>query len=202
MDWTLDVMRDFGYWGVLVVVLLENLFPPIPSEVVLPFAGFLVGRGTLALPGVLIAASAGSVAGAFLLYGLGRLLGRERVRAIVRRHGRLLTVSEASLDRAEAWFDRYGTWTVFFCRMVPLLRSLVSIPAGLAGMNLALFGLYTAAGTLLWNTLLVGLGAALGAAWPQVTRWVSYYQDVVVAAVLLAAALLLWRARVAARRRP
>lgn len=198
MDWATRLMEALGYPGIALVVLLENLFPPIPSEVILPFAGFMTTQGTVHLPGVIAAATAGSTAGAFALYFLGALVGRERLYRFVARYQRLLTVTPDHLRRAEAWFARYGGYTVFFCRMVPIMRSLISIPAGLVRMNLATFVLYTSFGTLIWNSVLSGVGALLGASWPLVTRWVGYYQDLVlVACVALAVALLVaaWRRR-------
>lgn len=191
MHWTTRIMETFGYPGIALVVLIENLFPPIPSEIVLPFAGFMTTRGTLGIPGVTAAATVGSVVGAILLYWVGAWFGRERIYAIVARWGRWLTISERDVARTEEWFERYGTWTVFFCRMVPIMRSLISIPAGLVRMNLLVFALYTAVGSLIWNLALVSVGAALGAAWPLVTRWVGYYQDVVLVILILAALVFL-----------
>ncbi|MGE5591038.1 MAG: DedA family protein [Bacillota bacterium] len=200
MDWSTGVMQTFGYPGIVLVVLIENLFPPIPSEVVLPFAGFLTTYGGLTVPGVAAAATLGSTLGATALYWIGMWLGRERIYRTVQRFGRALTVSERDVLRAEDWFQRHGTWTVFFCRMIPVLRSLISIPAGLVRMRLSVFIVYTALGSLVWNLLLIGLGAALGAAWPAVTAWLAYYRNlvfVVVAAVLLTIGFMRWR-----RRRP
>lgn len=192
MEWATRLMESFGYPGIILIVALENLFSPIPSEVVLPFAGFLTTSGSLNLVGVIIAATLGSVLGALALYAVGRILGRERIYQIVRRFGRYLTIRDENVKQAEDWFSRYGGWTVFFCRMVPILRSLISIPAGLTEMRLAPFIAYTTAGTLLWNIFLVGVGATLGAAWPIVATWVGYYQDTVIIAGALAAGVLLW----------
>lgn len=194
MDWTTEIMEAFGYPGIILVILIENLFPPIPSEIVLPFAGFMTTQGSLTLFGVVVAATIGSVLGAVALYGVGLGFGRKRIYGIVRRYGRWLTITEADVQRTEDWFERYGMWTVFFCRMVPVMRSLISIPAGLVRMNMGLFVVYTAIGSAIWNLLLAGLGAALGAAWDQVSRWVSVYQDLVLAVLLIgAAAFLIYR---------
>ncbi|HEY8394218.1 MAG TPA: DedA family protein [Thermaerobacter sp.] len=183
MDGLTRIVEQWGYVGLVALVALENLFPPIPSEVVLPFAGFMTTYGPLSLPGVVAAATAGSVLGALILYGVGRALGRERVYGFVRRYGRYLSVSEEQVRQAEEWFARYGSWTVFFGRMVPIIRSLISIPAGLTAMEPVVFVTYTVLGTTLWNIALVGAGAALGAAWPLVERWVRYYQNAVIAIV-------------------
>lgn len=191
MDWTTEIMEAFGYPGIILVILIENLFPPIPSEIVLPFAGFMTTQGSLTLSGVVVAATIGSVLGAIVLYGVGLWFGRERIYWIVRRYGRWLTITEADVQRTEDWFGRYGMWTVFFCRMVPVMRSLISIPAGLVRMNMGLFILYTAIGSAIWNVLLAGVGAALGAAWDRVSHWVNLYQDAVIALLLIAAAAFL-----------
>lgn len=188
MDWTTEVMQAYGYPGLIFIVLVENLFPPIPSEIVLPFAGFMTAQGALTLPGAVLAATAGSVLGAIALYWVGRWFGRERIYAIVERYGRILTVSTADVQKTEDWFARYGPLTVFFCRMVPVMRSLISIPAGLVRMRMPMFIFYTTVGSLIWNLVLISLGAALGAAWPLVSQWVSIYQDAVI--VILAALLL------------
>ena len=191
MDWTTRIMEALGYPGIVLVILIENLFPPIPSEIVLPFAGFMTTQGSLTLFGVVLASTLGSVLGAVALYAVGLWFGRERIYWIVRRYGRWLTVTEADVQRTEDWFERYGMWTVFFCRMVPIMRSLISIPAGLVRMNMGLFVVYTAIGSAIWNLVLAGLGAVLGAAWEQVSHWVGLYQEVVVAVLLLAAAAFL-----------
>lgn len=196
MDWATQWMEALGYPGIVLIVLLENLFPPIPSEVILPFAGFMTTRGSVHLAGVIAASTAGSTAGAVALYFLGAWFGRERLYRFVDRYQRILTVTPDHLKKAEDWFARYGALTVFFCRMVPILRSLISIPAGLVRMNLLAFALYTSAGALLWNSLLAGVGALLGASWPLVTRWVGYYQDLVVvsgAALLLVLLAVKWK---------
>lgn len=196
MDWTAQVMQAFGYPGLILIVLLENLFPPIPSEIVLPFAGFMAAQGTLTIPGAVLAATTGSVIGAVALYWIGLWFGRDRIYALVRRYGRILTISTADVQRTEEWFEKYGPFTVFFCRMVPVMRSLISIPAGLVNMKMPMFIFYTTVGSLIWNLVLIALGAFLGNAWGQVSQWVNYYQDVVVvviAVLLLAAAYQLVR---------
>lgn len=198
MDWATRLMEALGYPGIALAVLLENLFPPIPSEVILPFAGFMATQGAVNLPGVIAASTAGSAAGAVALYFLGALVGRERLFHIVERYQRILAVTPDHLRQAEEWFARYGGYTVFFCRMVPIMRSLISIPAGLVRMRLPTFLLYTSLGALIWNSVLVGFGALLGSSWPLVTRWAGYYQDLVlIACGVLAAALLVaaWRRR-------
>lgn len=200
MDWALNVMEQWGYPGVALLVLLENLFPPIPSEVILPFAGFLTTRSAVTVAGMVGAATLGSLLGALALYLIGAWFGRERILWIVTRYGRYLSVKPEHVVQAEGWFERYGPAAVFLCRMVPIMRSIISIPAGLIRMGLARFALYTALGALIWNTALVTVGALLGASWPLVSKWVGYYQDLVIVVVLAAAAFLLFRLLLKRRR--
>ena len=185
--WVLDVIAALGYLGLALLLIAENLFPPIPSEVVLPLAGFLVGRGDLVFWQALLASTFGSVTGALILYALGRYGGRK----LVLRYGRFLHVDEDGLDRADGWFRRYGDWVVLFARVVPLARSVVSIPAGTMKMPAIRFTVLTALGSLAWNTLLIGAGVILGANWQRVEAWIGSYSNLVLAAAALAAATLL-----------
>lgn len=183
----LDVIGALGYLGLALLLVAENLFPPIPSEVVLPLAGFLVGRGDLNLWGALIAATFGSVAGAVVLYGLGRWGGRR----LVLRYGKWLRVDEHALQRAEGWFGRYGDGIVLAARVVPVARSIVSIPAGTAKMPLVRFVVLTTVGSAVWNGFLIGAGVALGANWQVVQDWIGSYSNVVLVVGAVAVALFL-----------
>ena len=183
----LDVIGALGYLGLALLLVAENLFPPIPSEVVLPLAGFLVGRGDLSLWGAIFAATFGSVAGALVLYALGRWGGRR----LVLRYGRWLRVDEKALGQAEGWFRRYGDWVVLFARVVPVARSIVSIPAGTMEMPLLRFVVLTTLGSAVWNSVLIGAGVALGANWHAVSGWMGSYSDVVLVVATLAVALFL-----------
>ena len=185
--WVLDVIAALGYVGLALLLIAENLFPPIPSEVVLPLAGFLVGRGDLVFWQALLAATFGSVAGALILYALGRYGGRK----LVLRYGKFLHVDEDRLDQADGWFRRYGDWVVLFARVVPLARSVVSIPAGTMKMPAIRFTVLTAIGSLAWNTLLIGAGVILGANWQVVETWVGSYSNVVLVVAALVVATLL-----------
>lgn len=201
LDAVTDLARDAvtggGYAGLLGAMVAENLFPPIPSEIVLPLAGFEAAQGNLALAWSVLAATAGSLAGALILYALGRYGGR----ALVLRWGRVLRVGPADLERAEAWFDRWGDWVVLGARVVPIARSIVSIPAGVACMRLPRFCLLTAIGSLVWNTILIGAGYQLGANWEEVSQLIARFSDLMlIVTVLLAVAGIAWLLR--RRRRP
>lgn len=193
-----DAVTAAGYPGICGVMVLEVVFPPIPSEVVLPLAGYEVAQGGLDFVPVTLVATLGSLLGAYVLYALGRFGGRP----LVLRFGRVLRVGEADLDRADAWFGRWGDRVVLAGRMVPLARSIVSIPAGTMRMPLARFTVLTALGSLVWNLVLIGAGYQLGARWEEVSRLVSRYSVVAyVLFVLAAGAAVVWllRRRRAAR---
>ncbi|GAA3744098.1 membrane protein DedA with SNARE-associated domain [Spinactinospora alkalitolerans] len=181
--WVTGIMETMGSPGAGLVVALENLFPPIPSEVVLPLAGFTASRGGISLAGAIIWTTLGSVAGALVLYYVGALLGRDRTRAIA---ARMPLVKVSDVDRAEAWFDRHGAKAVFFGRMVPIFRSLISIPAGIQRMRMTTFLTFTALGSLIWNTALITAGYLLGESWAVVQSYTGALQWVVVAAMVLA----------------
>lgn len=183
----LDVIGALGYLGLTLLLIAENLFPPIPSEVVLPLAGFLVGRGDLSLWGALAAATFGSVAGALILYGMGRWGGRP----LVLRYGKWLRVDEKGLRTAEGWFGRYGDWVVLGARVVPVARSIVSIPAGTMKMPLLRFTVLTTIGSAVWNAVLIGAGVILGENWQIVERWMGSYSNVVLIVGAVAIALFL-----------
>ncbi|CEG28326.1 DedA family protein [Bacillus sp. B-jedd] len=187
-NWILSFMNEYGYIGIFLLIALENIFPPIPSEVILTFAGFMTTTSKMSVTGAVAVSTFGSVAGAAVLYGVGRILDVERLEKIVDRWGRVLRLSKKDLYKADAWFDKYGVWTVFFCRLVPLVRSLISIPAGMSGMKFPIFLLLTTIGTLIWNTILVNAGAMLGASWTDIAGYMDVFSNVVY--VLLACAVL------------
>ncbi|GIO66661.1 MAG TPA: DedA family protein [Paenibacillus cookii] len=191
-NWITDIMEQFGYAGIALVIALENLFPPIPSEVILTFGGFMTTKTQLTVPGVILASTIGSVAGAVVLYLIGLLLEVRRLERIVERWGHVLRVKKEDIHRADRWFAKYGYWTVFFCRMIPLVRSLISIPAGMARMKFGLFLLFTTIGTLIWNTVLVYLGAALGESWESIVHYMDMYSHFTYAVIGLVALAVLY----------
>ncbi len=184
-NWITEFMSNYGYIGIFLLIALENVFPPIPSEVILTFGGFMTTYSDLTIMGVVIASTLGSVAGAVILYGIGLLLDVERLEKIVDRWGHVLRLKREDIYKADAWFDKYGVWTVFFCRIVPLIRSLISIPAGMSNMKFGLFLLFTTAGTLIWNIILVNVGAAVGSSWESIVSYMDVYSNVVYAILAL-----------------
>ncbi|MFE4366864.1 DedA family protein [Streptomyces sp. NPDC056835] len=182
-SWVNSLMDDLGAPGAGIAIALENLFPPLPSEVILPLAGFAAGTGRMNLVAALLWTTAGSVAGALALYWAGALLGRERTVAIA---ARLPLVKVSDIERTEAWFARHGTKAVFFGRMIPVFRSLISVPAGIERMPLPPFLILTTLGSALWNCVFVLAGYALGEDWEEVTGYVSTYSKVVLVAAVLA----------------
>lgn len=193
-----DAVTTAGYPGIFAAMVAENLFPPIPSEVVLPLAGFEVDAGELNFILVVIAATLGSLVGALILYAIGRYGGRP----LTLRWGKMLRVTERDLDRAEVWFDRWGDWVVLFARVIPIARSLVSIPAGMMRMGLGRFIFLTTIGSLVWNLILVYAGKQLGANWEDVTDAVERFGlplRIAVVLIVLAGVWWLLRRRSAAR---
>ncbi len=191
--WIQSTMEQTGYLGVVFLMFLENVFPPIPSEVVMPLAGYIAAQGRLALSGVIVAGMAGSVLGAIPLYYLGRWLGTDRVRRWTERHGHWLLLGTKELDRAERWFDQHAKTTVFLGRLVPGVRSLVSIPAGMSEMALVPFLLLTAAGTALWAGLLATAGHFLGEQYESIGQYIGPVTYVVLGGLLLWYVIYAWR---------
>jgi membrane protein DedA with SNARE-associated domain len=191
-----DVIRALGEPGVGALTALETVFPPIPSEIVLPFAGYLSQRGELALGWVLVAATLGALTGAVALYGFAATVGQERASALL---ARIPLVDREDVDRASDWFARHGRSAVLLGRLVPGVRSLVSLPAGAQRMPLGQFVVYTAIGSLVWNSLLVGGGYALGTQWDRVQAYADWLDYLLIGSLLLVVGWLALR-RVRARR--
>jgi membrane protein DedA with SNARE-associated domain len=183
--WVINTIQSTGYFGIVCLMFLENVFPPIPSEVIMPLAGFLVAEGKQNFAGVVIAGMVGSVLGALPLYYAGYLLGEERLKAFADKHGRWLTMSRDDLERAKKWFDQHGKLAVLICRLVPGIRSLISIPAGIAKMNMAAFLFYTSVGAGIWTALLAYAGYILRARFETVGEYLNAVSYVVFAVILL-----------------
>ena len=184
-------ISQFGYLAVFGLIFFENVFPPIPSELILPLSGFLVIQTSMELPLVIVAATAGSVVGAFVLYGIGRLLSQDRLEGFFdTKPMRLLGFKSDDVSKAIGWFDRRGQITVLLCRCIPVVRSLISIPAGTAKMNVVRFSLYTLMGSAVWNTVLCSLGYAAGGAWESVTAQVEGFSDIVKIILIIVAVIV------------
>lgn len=179
-----DLIASLGETGVGVLTFVETVIPPVPSEVVLPLAGFLAQQGRLSLLWVLVASTLGSVLGALAFYALGAVLGLERSISLL---SRVPLLDREDLENASAWFHRHGRASVFFGRLVPGVRSLVSLPAGAQRMPLTTFTVYTAVGSGVWNSLLVGAGYGFATQWDAVGHWASTISNVAVLALVLAA---------------
>ncbi|MFH8936598.1 DedA family protein [Streptomyces griseosporeus] len=186
--WATDLVDTLGGPGAGLAIALENLFPPLPSEVILPLTGFAAGRGVLTLVSALFWTTLGSVAGALALYWIGMLFGRARMYAL---WARLPLVKDSDLERTERWFARHGTKAVLLGRMVPIFRSLISVPAGLERMPLAVFVMLSTLGSLAWNSILVMAGYWLGDQWEVAESWVGILSKAVLAVVAVALAAYL-----------
>lgn len=188
--WVTNVVESLGYVGVAALIALENLFPPLPSELILPLAGFLAGQGRLSFGGAVLAATAGSLAGALVLYAAAAWLGERRLVALV---DRLPLVETADVHRASVWFARHGGAAVLIGRMVPVVRSLISLPAGLNRMSLPHFVAYTVIGSTAWNVLLIGLGWILGDRWEVIRQWAQVLEWLVLATLAGLVIGFVWR---------
>ncbi|MBC1361433.1 DedA family protein [Listeria welshimeri] len=196
--WITSIMADFGYIGIFLLIMVENLFPPIPSEIILTFGGFMTIVSSLNVVMVIIVATLGSVVGAILLYKVASYFGKERLTKIVLKYGRILRLKESDIERAESFFLKYGSWAVFLCRMIPLIRSLISIPAGMTKMKMSRFLVLTTAGSLLWNTVLIGLGALLGESWNEIVVFMDSFSTIIysiIAGLLIVGLAFFIRAR-------
>lgn len=182
----ITMMNKFGYFGILFLIAIENIFPPIPSEVILGFGGFMTTYTKLNIIGVIIFATIGSVFGAILLYLIGRVLNRERLAKLVNgKIGKVLFLKESDIEKAYSWFDKKGYKTVFFCRFVPIVRSLISIPAGMSEMKIPKFLIYTTVGSLIWNAILVIIGSSLGDNWEKLVLVMDEYSTIALVLIII-----------------
>ena len=195
LERVIDIMDSLGYPGVVLLMFLENVFPPIPSELVMPLAGFTAAQGRLSLVGVIIAGTLGSVIGGLPLYYLGRSIGEQRLTSWAEQYGTWLSVSANEIRIAKGWFDRHGSKAVFFCRLVPGIRSLISIPAGLASMNMLHYLLYSTLGAGIWTSVLAYVGYLLGENYQQVNKYLGPAPFFVLGLLLVGFAAWVWRRR-------
>jgi len=194
-EWITGVVSEMGTLGVAVLMFLENIFPPIPSELVMPLAGFVAQREQLSFWEAVVAGSIGSLLGAVAWYRVARVVGEKRLRAWVDRNGRWLTLSCADIDKAKGWFDRHGGVSVMIGRLIPGVRTFISVPAGFARMQPVPFVLYSAVGTVLWTTALAYAGRLLGGNYEKVGRYLDPVVWVLLSAFLVAyvVRLVRWR---------
>ena len=177
----LSIMGKYGYIGVLLLIMVENVFPPIPSEVILLFGGFMTTYTKLSILGMVVASTLGSLFGAIILYYIGKIFNKDRLKKIISgKLGKILRLKVSDIDNADNWFDNKGNKTVFFCRFVPLIRSLISIPAGMSDMPMFKFLLYTLFGSLIWNTVLIIVGSVVGENWTKIVGILDTYSHIVV----------------------
>jgi membrane protein DedA with SNARE-associated domain len=189
-EFILDLMARGGYLGIFALMALENIVPPIPSEVIMGLGGMAVARGDMALVPLVVTGTAGTVAGNYMWYWIGRSLGYERFRPFVERHGRWLTMTWADVERLHRFFVDRGQWVIFVFRFMPAFRTIISLPAGMTGMPLGRFLLWTAAGAAIWNTLLAAAGIYLGARFAILERYVG---PAAVAMTVSMVAIYVWR---------
>ncbi len=191
----IQIMNNFGYIGVFLLITIENVFPPIPSEVILLFGGFMTTYTSMSVIGVIIASTLGSVLGAIILYYIGKILNKERLKKIITsKPGKLLRLKPEDIDKADKWFDTKGNKTVFFCRFIPVIRSLISIPAGMSEMPMKKFLIYTTLGSLIWNAALTIAGSIVGENWTSILEIMDNYSHiaVIVLGIIFIAAIIIF----------
>ena len=189
----LSIMNQFGYIGVLLLIAIENVFPPIPSEVILLFGGFMTTYTELNVIGMIIFSTLGSLIGAIVLYYIGKILNKERLKKIVSgKVGKILRLKNEDIEKADNWFDTKGNKTVFFCRFIPIVRSLISIPAGMSEMPMLKFLIYTTFGSLIWNTVLVVIGNRVGENWTSILDILDKYSHIVLVLLIIIAIVCIY----------
>lgn len=193
LEWITNTINSLGYLGIALMMCLETVVTPIPSELIMPLAGFTVAQGKLSFLYVVVAGTTGSVMGALPWYYVGKHLGEERLKRLADRYGKWLGISAKEIGKARSWFDRHGGKTVFFCRLVPGVRTWISVPAGISHMPFVPFLLYSALGSLLWTGLLTYAGYALGANYSLVAKYIAPASKIVMVALLIA--LIVWVVR-------
>jgi len=184
-DKIVEIVSALGYVGVFLLMLLENIFPPIPSELIMPLAGFVAARGDLNFIAVILVGTAGSVVGALPWYYAGAKLGQKRMKHFAERWGHWLTLSPEDVDKASEWFDRHGKGAVFFGRLIPAVRTLISVPAGIAGMSMTKFLIYSTLGSLIWTALLALAGYLLESQYQKVSEYLNPVSTAIVVLMVL-----------------
>lgn len=189
----INAMEHFGYIGVFLLIAIENIFPPIPSELILVFGGFMTTHTSLNIPFMVIAATLGSLVGAIVLYYVGKIFNKERLKRIISgKIGKVLRLKASDIEKADKWFDTKGNKTVFFCRFIPIVRSLISIPAGMSEMDFKKFLLYTIFGSLIWNTVLIIVGSIVGDKWETIVGYLDNFSNIILIILIIIFVLALY----------
>ena len=191
----INAMEQFGYIGVFLLIAIENIFPPIPSEVILVFGGFMTTYTSLNIPIMIVAATLGSLLGAIVLYYIGKIFNKERLKRIVSgKIGKVLRLKSSDIEKADKWFDTKGNKTVFFCRFIPIVRSLISIPAGMSEMPMQKFLIYTILGSLIWNTVLIVVGSIVGDKWETIVGYLDNFSNIIliILVIIFVVAMYYW----------
>ena len=191
----INAMEQFGYIGVFLLIAIENIFPPIPSEVILVFGGFMTTYTSLNIPIMIVAATLGSLLGAIVLYYIGKIFNKERLKRIVSgKIGKVLRLKSSDIEKADKWFDTKGNKTVFFCRFIPIVRSLISIPAGMSEMPMQKFLIYTILGSLIWNTVLIVVGSIVGDKWETIVGYLDNFYNIIliILVIIFVVAMYYW----------
>ena len=192
-QFVISIMNQYGYFGIFFLIFVENIFPPIPSEVVLLFGGFMTTYSKLSVTFMVLFSTLGSVAGAIVLYYIGKILNKDRLKKIVAgKIGKVLRLKVNDIEKAVCWFDTKGNKTVFFCRFIPVVRSLISIPAGMSEMSMSKFLLYTFSGSSIWNTVLLLIGNRVGNNWKDILYIMNQYSHIVLILLILALIIFLF----------
>ena len=191
----INIMEQVGYLGVFLLIAIENIFPPIPSEVILVFGGFMTTYTSLNIPIMILAATLGSLLGAIVLYYIGKIFNKERLKKIISgKIGKVLRLKASDIEKADKWFDTKGNKTVFFCRFIPIVRSLISIPAGMSEMPMQKFLIYTILGSLIWNTVLIVVGSIVGDKWETIVGYLDNFSNVIliILVIIFVVAMYYW----------
>lgn len=191
----INIMEQVGYLGVFLLIAIENIFPPIPSEVILVFGGFMTTYTSLNIPIMILAATLGSLLGAIVLYYIGKIFNKERLKRIVNgKIGKVLRLKASDIEKADKWFDTKGNKTVFFCRFIPIVRSLISIPAGMSEMPMQKFLLYTITGSLIWNTVLIIVGSIVGDKWETIVGYLDNFSNIIliILVIIFVVVIIYW----------
>lgn len=192
-EWITNIMTSLGYWGIGLLMFLENLFPPIPSELIMPLAGFTVAKGEMQIVPVMVAGVVGTVLGALPWYYAGKLLGEERLQRLANSYGKWLGITSKDIVKSTIWFEKHGNSAVLLCRMVPGVRTLISIPAGISDMDILPFIFYSTIGTTLWVGLLTGAGYFLGNNYELVDKYLAPVSKIVIVTIAIAFGLFIWK---------